>query len=475
MNVGLRNTLLKGTAPASVGLLCLAVLCSGCRTYDQQVREIRTAYQAGNYGQAADLVSKRLEGVREGRDELIWTLEAATLMRSAGRQEESSSAFGRADAIYEDYQQKAKVSIGSESLSLLTNPAKLPYRGRSYDGIMISVYQALDALCKGDGEAARVFINRTYQRQQDAVADHAAKIEKEQEQIKSNKDLSKTMENPKFNEALSRLSAADEGLEAYADYVNPFAVYLDGLYHWNAGVDQSDVQRAQKCFERVMAFAPDNPYVKEDFESAMKAAAPNAGAPVCYVLFETGSAPSRDAVRIDIPILVTRVSYVGVSFPKLVKHGEFVPALTVEAGAVSKQTQRVASMDAIIAQDFKNELPSIIARATASAVAKAAAAYALNTAAKQAGGDGAALAAQIMTAAYQIAMNVADTRTWNTLPKEFQVCKVAIPEGRRIALAVPEQGWRQELTLNEGNVVVVWAKAVAQSRHMTVTQFAIKK
>ena len=282
------------------------------------------------------------------------------------------------------------------------------------------------------------------------------------------------MQSPAFGAAVSGLESPVEGLAAYADYVNPFAVYLDGVYHWNAGLDQSDVQRAQKCFERVMAFAPDNPYVREDFERTAKATAPGQAESACYVLFETGAAPSREAVRIDIPIIVARVSYVGISFPRLRVHDAFVKSLTVEAGGASLQTKRVASMDAVVAQDFKNELPSIIAHATASAVAKAVAAYAINSAAKESGGEGAQLAAQLLTAGYQLVMNVADTRTWNTLPKEFQICKLPIPEGRRIVLTSPESGWRQELTLNEGRVVVVWAKAVDQPYQMTVTQFTLK-
>jgi len=450
------------------------MLVSGCRTYDQQVREIRTAYRAGNYTLAADLAAKQVEGSRAGKDELIWTLEAATLMRSAGRLEESARVFDSADQIYERHAQQAKVKIGDESLALFTNPAELPYAGRAYDGIMINVYQALEALQKGDRDAARVFINRTYQRQQDAVADHAAKIEKEGERIKRDANVSRTMQSPAFGAAVSGLESPVEGLAAYADYVNPFAVYLDGVYHWNAGLDQSDVQRAQKCFERVMAFAPDNPYVREDFERTAKATAPGQAESACYVLFETGAAPSREAVRIDIPIIVARVSYVGISFPRLRVHDAFVKSLTVEAGGASLQTKRVASMDAVVAQDFKNELPSIIAHATASAVAKAVAAYAINSAAKESGGEGAQLAAQLLTAGYQLVMNVADTRTWNTLPKEFQICKLPIPEGRRIVLTSPESGWRQELTLNEGRVVVVWAKAVDQPYQMTVTQFTLK-
>jgi hypothetical protein len=462
-----------GRALAGAGAAAL-LACGGCRTYDQQVSEIRDCYRAGCYEQAAGLASQRLASNRQGRDELIWSLEAATLSRCAGRAQESESQYARADELYERHQQEAKIKVGSEGLALITNPAKLPYTGRAYDGIMVSVYQALAALQRGDRESARVYLNRTYQRQQSAVAEHAAKIEKESEQVKKDADLSRTLSDEKLGAACAGLNTQVEGLAAYADYVNPFAVYLDGLYHWNAGLDQSDVERARKCFERALAFAPDNPYVKADYELASRSSRPGLGEPACYVLFETGAGPSRDAMRIDVPIIVSRVSYVGISFPRLVLHGGFVGALTVEAGGQSAATARVASMDAIVAHDYKNELPSIITRSVASAVAKAAAAYAINRQAEKDGGEAAKWAARVATAGYQLVMNVADTRTWNTLPKEFQVCKVAIPADRKIALTVPGSGWRQELTLPEGRSVVVWAKTVDQPQQMAITQFALK-
>lgn len=452
----------------------LAVL-AGCRTYDQKMRDVQNAYHAGNYVQAADLAARRAQEHREGKDDLIWTLEEAALMRNAGRFDESASAFERADRLFEKYQQEAKLRLGREGVALLTNPAELPYTGRTYDGIMISVYQALESLQKGDREAARVYINRSYERQQDAVAAHAAKIEKEREQISGNADVSRTMNNPGFTSAVSGLEPSVQGLAAYADYVNPFAVYVDGLYHLNAGVDASDYQRAAKCFERVQAFAPDNGYVQEDCARAAKAASAKPDESACYVLFETGTAPSREAFRIDIPILIARLSYVGISFPRLRLHDTGVRSLDVEADGKRWQSQRVASMDAVVATDFKNELPSIIAHATASAVAKAAAAYAINSAVKEASDNrGAQLAAQLLTAGYQLAMNVADTRTWSTLPKEFQVCRLPMPADRKITLSASGSGCRRELTLNDGRTVVVWVKAVDRPDQMTVTQFTLR-
>ena len=55
-----------------------------------------------------------------------------------------------------------------------------------------------------------------------------------------------------------------DNLKAYADYVNPFTVYLDGLFFMADAADGSDLERARKSFERVVGFAPDNNYVKQD-------------------------------------------------------------------------------------------------------------------------------------------------------------------------------------------------------------------
>jgi len=53
-------------------------------------------------------------------------------------------------------------------------------------------------------------------------------------------------------------------LKAYANYVNPFTVYLDGLYFMADAMDGSDLERARKSFERVVGFDPGNDYVKQD-------------------------------------------------------------------------------------------------------------------------------------------------------------------------------------------------------------------
>src|ERR1039457_1754138 len=107
----------------------------------------------------------------------------------------------------------------------------------------------------------------------------------------------------------------------------------------------------------------------------------------------------RGQIRIDIPIIVTKVSYVGAAFPTLKPQGNYLPSLTMTANGTSQATSLVASMDSVIGLDFKNEMPIVITKTIAATVTKAVAAYGVNEAASQKG-DFAALVSQITTAGY---------------------------------------------------------------------------
>lgn len=191
-----------------------------------------------------------------------------------------------------------------------------------------------------------------------------------------------------------------------------------------------------------------------------------------YVIFETGQAATRDQVRIDIPIVIADVSYVGAAFPKMEFHGDYLPTLTVSAGQAQGNTEPVANMDSIIALDFKNEWSVIVTKTLISTVAKGASAYAVNTAARQQE-DWGGVIARIGTAIYQAAVNIADTRTWSTLPKEFQVIRLPTPGSRQLTLSGGAGQWA-EVSLVDGTVNVIYVRSVSTTSPLLVSQFILK-
>jgi hypothetical protein len=130
-------------------------------------------------------------------------------------------------------------------------------------------------------------------------------------------------------------------------------------------------------------------------------------------------------------------------------------------------------MDSIIGLDFKNELPQVITRTLIAAASKATAGYAINHASYEAD-DALGWVARLLTAGYQAAVNIADLRTWTTLPKEFQYCRVPTPADRKIELTVPPASQRIVVNLLPGTVNVVYVKSVGPTSPTLVSQFILK-
>lgn len=585
----------------------LGVLATGCTTYQQQ-NKVVLYWRQGNLTNAVVEATKMADQKAKSKDAIIWRLEQGAVLRANGQYEDSNKAFDLAQDKIDAYSQKAKVRVGQEAGALLSNQANLDYEGRAYDGIMLNTYEALNYLALGEPDKARPEIIRAYQREQDAVEENKRRIEAAQAQATnvtstattdttasgsqfkkranspanagattngnsaaSSAAVQKAQKDPKFQAALQGNYANLNNLKPYANYVNPFTVYLDGLFFMANAADASDLERAHKSLERVAGFAPENNYVKQDLAMLDDLIAGKPLPSTTYVIFETGCAPERDQIRIDIPIIVAKVSYVGAAFPTLKPQGNYLHSLTVTAsspivtandtvttatstvttaedtnataasattvtggtnttvtstttttgdtnaavtsmttttsgtnttvissttatgdtnstvtsttttgttatvttGSTTATTSPIASMDSIIGLDFKNELPIIITKTIASTVTKAVAAYAANQAASQQS-DIAGLFMQLGTAIYQAAVNIADERTWTTLPKEFQVCRFSTPPDRKIVLETPDGIQKIPVTIGGGTINIIYVKSIGPGTPLLVTQMKLK-
>lgn len=466
----------RGNLFIAAVLLVLASGLSGCSTYNEQNR-FAAPWMSGDLATAEKEATRKADKAAGSKDEIIWRLEQAAILRTAGKYDESNAAFEQAQEKIDRYAEQAKVKVGAEAGALFSNQANVPYRGRSYDGIMLNTYRALNFLAKHEPDKARVEIIRAYQRQQDAVEENRRSIEQTQEALDKEKEkrrIEKAEKDPAFRGSVKQTYSNLDSLKAYGDYVNPFTVYVDGLIFLAGAVDNSDLERARKSFERAATFTENNKFVKADLDALEGAVRGKPVEKVTYVIFENGRAPLRNQVRIDIPLFFTRLSYLGAAFPTLELQGGQLSALKVTAGGTNETTALLASMDSIIAQDFKNELPSIITKTIAATVTKGAASYALNEVANQEGGGIAGLISQIGTAVYQLAVNIADLRTWTTLPKEIQIARIPTPADRKVDLHAVGSAQHAVVTLDEGLVNLIYVRSISAGGPMFVSQMKLK-
>ncbi len=511
---------------AVAGASAALLFTVGCQTYSAQSAATTSAVKTGDLFSAISSSDKQAGKAQGSKDEIVYRLEQGAILRTAALADpalvpdfrtppkaekdqpapaplpaltaaeaqahylkRSLEAFDVAEERVNKYEEEAKIKVGSEAAALFTNQAVLPYRGRAYDKVMLNTYKAISYLALGERDKARVEINRALQRQRDAVeanekriaaaqeaAEKAARGELKDESGKSaSYDSNKALNDPKTGPGLqAALDASIVPMKAYGDYVNPFSVFLDGLYFSVLGENGSDWERGRKSFERVASMVPENAFVQTDLAAAGQAAEGKAIEGVTYVIFETGTTASRDQVRIDIPtfIVTSRLAYIGASFPKLVYNADYVPYAGVTADGQTFRTSTVASMDSVVANDFKNEWPTIVTKTLITTATKAILQAAVEKAAEDRGGMWGGLAAKLIMTGVNAATNIADTRNWNTLPKEFQYARVATPADRTLTLDIG--GAQKTVQVEPGSVNIVYVKSTSTAAPVHVSQFVLK-
>jgi hypothetical protein len=469
---------MKTKALYSLPVALAALLLGGCSTYTEGQRDSVQQRRAGNVASVAEHARKNLDAHKDDKDTVIYALEAGSAFRdlalaqlpaapvaatSVGGQspadqppplspfEMSNKFFSVADEKIDFFEDKAKHSIGSGVVSALVNPAQTPYRGMAYDKIMASTYQGLNYIALGDAERARASFNKAYKRQADAVEENAKRIEQDKEKIeqakkgelkgedgkvaKADYDVEKSQSDPKAKAAVDEINAAlDARIKAYGDFVNPFTVFSDALFMMARASDPQEQERAAKQFQRVAAMADQNPYLKEDVALSEKLAAKTATLPrLTYVIYETGEAPHREEFVLHLPLVLKAdgITMISVPISRLQFNDQFNENLDIAVGGRSLRTSAVASMDSIIASDFKRALPSIYLDAFLGAATKAV----LSNEIRKRGGGLLSIAAGI----YTMVSAHSDTRTWQSLPKSFAYARFETPTDNTITVAAGGQ------------------------------------
>ncbi|HHT9114432.1 MAG: hypothetical protein HZC52_03395 [Planctomycetes bacterium] len=471
------NVLLRVVFPVFI----MSLLGAGCASYTAQTQKVSQRWDMGNFQAAAIQITQEADKRGNSKDAIIWRLEQGAVLRAAERFEESNLAFDKAEELVNKYEEAAKMSVSREALATVTNLTTLPYEGFAYDKIMMNTYKALNYLQMGDSEKARVEFNRAFQRQDDAVHINTKRIEKAIEEGNKqnyNVDLAKVNRDGKFKSQFDNYYGDLDQFKAYAVYVNPLTVYLDGLYFMTHATGSSDLERSRKSFERVLGMIGENKYIRQDMETLQQVVNGKPISATTYVFFETGQSPEREQIRIDLPLFIITpgVPYVGAAFPKLKYRTDYISALNVSHDGKTEAALLLSNMDAVVAREFKNELPTIITKTLIASAIKAGATYGAYAGATDGGrkNAGAGLAVLIAGALYQVAMNQADLRTWTTLPKEFQFCRIPTPADRKIELDHPYSGRKTPVVIDEGVVNVVWVKSVNRNSPVSVMQFKLK-
>ena len=470
-------------------LLAAAAMLAGCATYEEQSAAVANHFRSGEYARAAQMAREGVEDSPD-RDRLVWKLEYAAAERAAGNWQVSNGAFEEAEADLVKWDETPDILLSGETAATLVNLTYLPYRGTGYDRIMAPTYRALNELALGDIGRARVALNRTLARQEEIRKLAEKRVESARAEAASassgenSVDVSKSQNDSDTRSKLDALYGDLKTYRLYGDYVNPFSVWLHGIFFLATAEGHSDVERGHKSLERLSRLVPGCVAAKADYELAKRMRDGAALPPVVWVVFETGMAPHKVEERVDLPLYIVSdtVPYAGIALPKLYFNSGHTPSLAVEAGGkVVASTETVASMDAIVATDFDNEKAAIVTRSIITAGIKVAAQYAANRAALEyarqddsGAGILVYLGTYIATGVANYATTKADLRTWRTLPKAFQIARIDAPADGKLRLVGSSAAQSHEVTLPPGTAHLVIVKATDAGTPLTVAVTALR-
>lgn len=417
----------------AVAAVAAAALLAAC-SHQNRMKPVVTAFEGGNYGLAAQEIAPLLEDRRDSeKDRTLYELEAGAVYAAAGDMEQSMAALAAADDRMWEYLDDAPdVRISEQAAAVLTNQTIITYTGRPYDRIMCTTYQALNHLAQGNLDAAGVSLRRAYEWQRDAAEKYSKEIEAlEQKATEAssgeNYDSKAALEDAGVKGGLDSAYGPLRDMQGYAEFAVPYSTYLQALQFQLTGRPEALAQ-ATVAFRRAagMLAEADRAYAEEDARLAEAASAGGAIPPTVYVLVETGMGPWLDEFRLDIPLFIRGLPYVGAAFPVLKFKEGAASGFTARAGGAGYPSSVLTDMDRVVAGDFNRRLPAIITMTIVSSATKAIATYFAQQAVYQQNPDAAWVVA-IAGAIYQVGTNNADLRIWLTLPKQVLYARFPAP------------------------------------------------
>jgi len=439
-----------------------AIVLAGCAT-PESTRNFKLELQAGNIPAATERAVKESEPDKEGQPEdLLWALEAGTLLRYNTLSERSTRMLDGAEVLMKDDDTRnVLASGGNQVAAALTNDNALPYSPNVYDTVMLNTYKALNFWQQGDYANARVEWNRTDDRQRRAAEHFESEIAKQRDEVASSENADLVGRSLSSSDAVFEKAGIDVSQwTPYAGYINPAALYLHGLYFLLNSEDKSDYERARTSLERAFALT-NHAQVKADLESARN---PKKLKPAVWIVFENGLAASKRELRIDLPLfLVTgAVHYTGIALPVMEDGSQAYSHIAVGR----QQSQPLADMDTIIKGEFKTRFNAILVREIIRATAKTVLQKQLNDQNPWLG-----LAAAIA----QAASTQADLRGWITLPHDFQLMQVPYPKDNVLTLTLPGTEVDIDVPLPEPKrPVVVYVRAINTAAPASIQVLASK-
>lgn len=454
----------------------LALFLAGCRTTQEVLADYEKNVTVGNYSAAYPEVAKLAE---KGDDSaLLWNLLAGGASYLTDNKVEAVRHFDAAEKIFAKNDQTSVFAQGGEgALAMMTNDRTFAYDGGGLDRVFTCLYKAIDFMCEGKVEPARVELNRASQYQSnwiyarrrdvDAAAQKmsadASAYEKQQNSgstVDRSQQTASVLADANFASQIREKCGFDPATSgnldmlAAKDYMNAYALHVTGVFRWLDGDgDRNHLKESA-------TLAPGTTAARDFAESRSGAKPSNQ----VWIWVEDGLCPCREEWRIDLPLIIfpgvgRYVKYAGMALPYLRERTWGAANWSVQAGGTMVPIADLANVDKLVKTEYDVYMRGALTREITRTIVKVGAQIALGAAADHTNDGNHRLALQLSqlgVAAWAASTTAADLRSWTALPKSVKCVRIDRPADGRIDVIADSQ--RIQLAVPPGNSMVFLRK-----------------
>jgi hypothetical protein len=415
-------------------------------SYDREVYGTIDQASAGN----VDAALRMLDASNRSSKDVLYYLERGMLERFAERYPQSQKSWN-------DANQRIQTEIGVQeamgnAASYLIGDQARAYAGHDYEKVMLLTYMALNQLAMGDFDNARVAIKQTHELEAvigDLRGKQIARVE-EQARKKgartSFKELNgypvESIDNPAVN-ALKN------------SYQSALAHYLAGFVYEATG----EPSLAAPGYRLANELQPNQPLLEEGLRGLdQRVRTPDDGMTDVLFIVGSGTAPAIRSQQFRMPVFIEgRIVFVSIAAPVMAPTTFTAPPRQLLLGdGRSLAVTPLTSIDLMARRSLKDDMPSIMVRASVRSTANAVAQYQSQRAMSDGGNRSAVVGLAGMAISTGIALLAhADDRTWRTLPAEISIARARLPRGEHTVTLATNEGQRNARIDVKGRYAVV--------------------
>ncbi|NDD90732.1 hypothetical protein EBZ37_01415 [bacterium] len=386
-----------------LALVAQSPVLGGCVSARMRDTEADRLFHQSKFSEAADYLKSRMKDSGPGspgsNDELLYLLDTGLSLHQAGKWEESNAFFALAEKHVglNDY-----TSVSEQAGTLLTSESTKVYRGEDFEKVLIHVYKALNYALLGNLEGALI---------------EARLVNRRLEQLR--REGEKPYKQNAFARYFSAVLYESEGElnDAYIDYKKTFE--LEPAFR-AVGVDLWRVAAAMGLRDEMERWGETFELSAEQMDRRTnRVLSKRSGMGEVIVIYQNGISPIKRPDP-NFP-----------SLPKFVARNNPVREAEVDLDGVSVgRTVTLHDIEATAINHLEEKKLAMAGKRIVGRVAKAVVAEQVRKSSKNE-------LLGFVTELALVASDQADTRSWNLLPRDLQILRVAVAPGEHVVRAKP--------------------------------------